>query len=175
MTSIPEISTADRCYCKLSFRYQPPIRLGGREMSAPRPCETYLFHPPALFTPHIWINFYIYSKLSSFFLSSGIYIVSWSICYLRMRPSRTTYFEVQCHFEVILSSLWYVLFRNTVTVRSLRKNFFEFTKGNGAKHTLIAPCRPRSNCHVFVLNYERCELVQFGVEAREDLTITSVH
>ena len=119
------------------------------------------------------ISTYIQNCPHFFFLQ--VFTLSWSICYLRMRPSRTTYFEVQCHFEVILSSLWYVLFRNTVTMSSLRKNFFEFTKGNGAKHTLIAPCRPRSNCHVFVLNYERCEVVQFGVEAREGLTITSVH
>ena len=31
---------------------RPPIRQGRREMSAPRPYETFPFHPPALFTPY---------------------------------------------------------------------------------------------------------------------------
>ena len=42
---------------------RPPIRQGGREMSAPRPYETYPFHQPALFTSYTKINFYIYTKL----------------------------------------------------------------------------------------------------------------
>ena len=45
---------------------RPPIRQGGREMSAPRPYETNPFHPPALFTSKTKINFYIYTQLWHF-------------------------------------------------------------------------------------------------------------
>ena len=55
---------------------RPPIRQGGREMSAPRPYKTYPFHPPALFTLDNNINFGIYTKLFKIFLPCGIYSVS---------------------------------------------------------------------------------------------------
>ena len=61
---------------------RPPSRQGGREMSAPRPDETYPFHPPALFTPCSKINFCIYTNLFQLFLPCGIYIVSWNIGHL---------------------------------------------------------------------------------------------
>ena len=51
-------------------------------MSAPRPYETYPFHPPALFTPCSRINSCIYTKLFQSFLPCGIYIVSWNIAHL---------------------------------------------------------------------------------------------
>ena len=44
---------------------RPPIRQGGREMSAPRPYETYPFHPPALFTSFAINQFqYIYKTVA---------------------------------------------------------------------------------------------------------------
>ena len=46
-------------------------------MSAPRPFETYPFHPPALFTLYSDLNFYIYAKFLQLFPPYGIYIVSW--------------------------------------------------------------------------------------------------
>ena len=42
-----------------------PIRQGGREMSAPRPYETYPLHPPALFTSYAKFNFYINIKINA--------------------------------------------------------------------------------------------------------------
>ena len=54
---------------------RPPIRQGGREMSAPRPYETSPFHQPALFTSYIAINFLIYTKVFQLFLACGIYNV----------------------------------------------------------------------------------------------------
>ena len=36
-------------------------------------------------------------------------------------------------------------------------------------NTLFAPCHLLFNCQVIALDYERCEVVQFGVEAREVL------
>ena len=50
---------------------RPPIRQGGREMPAPRPYETYPFHPPALFLPHTNINFHIYTKFSRHMHDAG--------------------------------------------------------------------------------------------------------
>ena len=61
---------------------RPPIRQGGREMSAPKPYETYPFHLPALFTLYHQINFLIYTKLFQIFLPCGIYIVSWNFVHL---------------------------------------------------------------------------------------------
>ena len=58
---------------------QPPFRQGGRDISAPRPCEIYPFHPPALFTPNIKNNFYIYTKLFQLFLPCGINQVRWDL------------------------------------------------------------------------------------------------
>ena len=55
---------------------RPPIRQGGREMSAPRPYKTNTFRPPALFTLYAMISFYIYAKLFQSFLPWGNYIVS---------------------------------------------------------------------------------------------------
>ena len=45
------------------------------------------------------------------------------ICYLGMRSSRTAYFKVQRHFEVISFAMWYVLaghtaYHNMVTAQS---------------------------------------------------------
>ena len=57
---------------------RPPIWQGGREMSAPRPYETYPFHPPALFALYTMINFYIYTKLFQLFLPCGFFNVSWN-------------------------------------------------------------------------------------------------
>ena len=70
--------------------------------------------------------------------------------YLRMRSSRNTYFNVQRHFQVILSSMWYVL-RIPDTARCSETSFkldtsasqhgvgefCKFTKGNGV-NTRIA-------------------------------------
>ena len=49
-------------------------------MSAPRPYETYPFHPPALFTPYFKIDFCIYTKLFQLFIPCGIYIVPLEHC-----------------------------------------------------------------------------------------------
>ena len=68
--------------CRPPTLCRPPIRQGGREMSAPRPYETYPFHPPALFTSYTTINLYIYTKLYQLFLPCGIYIVSWKTVHL---------------------------------------------------------------------------------------------
>ena len=83
-------------------------------MSAPRPYETYPFHPPALFLLYIKINFYLYTKLFQFFFHVvlTLSLETMYICHLRMRSFRTTYFKVHGHFEVILSSVWYVLARD---------------------------------------------------------------
>ena len=56
---------------------RPPIRQGGRKMSALRPYETYPFHSPALFTLNTRINFYIYTKLFQLFLPCGICNMPW--------------------------------------------------------------------------------------------------
>ena len=55
---------------------RPPIWQGGREMSAPRPYETYPFHQPALFTSYTMTNIPLYTKLFQLFLPCGICIVS---------------------------------------------------------------------------------------------------
>ena len=44
---------------------RPPIRQGGREISTPRPYETYPFHPPALFTSYAKFNFYLNIKINA--------------------------------------------------------------------------------------------------------------
>ena len=88
---------------------RPPIRQGGREMSAPRPCETYPFYPPALFLLIIR-SIYVYIQNC---LNYYLHVVfTLYICYLLMRSSTTTYSKVERHFEVILSSMWYVLVRD---------------------------------------------------------------
>ena len=50
------------------------------------------------------INFYIYTKLFQLFLPCDIFHIVWEhcTCYLLIRSSRTTYFKVQHHIEVIL-------------------------------------------------------------------------
>ena len=54
---------------------RPPIRQGGRDMSAPRPYETYPFHSPALFTLNTRINFYIYIQSCSSYFFHVVYSV----------------------------------------------------------------------------------------------------
>ena len=72
---------------------RPPIRQGGREMSAPRPYETYPIHPPALFTTYILsINFLYIPKCSSYsfhVVLEGSLIRAYN-CQPRMRFPRTT-------------------------------------------------------------------------------------
>ena len=51
-------------------------------MSAPRPCETNPFRPPALFTPNTKINLHIYTNLFPLFLPRGNCIVSRNIVHL---------------------------------------------------------------------------------------------
>ena len=83
MTSIPEISARGSLilWAQVSDTCRPPIRQGGRDMSAPRPFETYPFHPPSSVRTYTKINFYIYTKPCQLFLPCGIYIVSWNIAY----------------------------------------------------------------------------------------------
>ena len=57
-------------------------------MSAPRPYQTYPFHPPALFTPYSKTNFHIYTKNYQLFPPFGIYILSWNIAH--PEPGRLT-------------------------------------------------------------------------------------
>ena len=47
-------------------------------MSAPGPYERDSFHPPALFTYQMKINFCIYAKLFQLSLPYGIYVLSWN-------------------------------------------------------------------------------------------------
>ena len=119
----------------------PPIWQGGREMSAPRPYETYPFNPLALFLP-VTISIYVYiQNCPSYFLRM---VFTLYICCLRMRSSTITYSKAERHFEVILSSMGYVLVRDTVRQCHqvlLAESSCKFTKGNGAKHTLIAPVK----------------------------------
>ena len=99
---------------------------------------------------------YIYiQNCSSYFFHVvfALYPETLSTCHLRMRPSRTTYFEVQRHFGVILSSMWCVLVRDSATQSETlplkldtdgSQNGVDAFKGNGGRHTLIAPYQPRS-------------------------------
>ena len=84
-------------------------------MSAPRPYETYPFHPPALFTSYTINQFqYIYKTVADISSMWCLhYVLQHCTCHLRMRSFRTTNFKVQRHFEVILASMWYVLVRDT--------------------------------------------------------------
>mgnify|MGYP000654054401 CR=1 FL=1 len=70
---------------------RPPIRQGGREMSAPRPYETDPFHPPALFRhPTIpSIDIYMLEFWRYFFLMvSTLCLGAEYTRHLRMRSSR---------------------------------------------------------------------------------------
>jgi len=93
---------------------RPPIRQGGREMSAPRPCETNPFHQLARFTSYTKSNFSIYTKLFQLLLPCGINIVIGTlyICCLRMLSPRITFLRVWPNFEIILSSVCYLLVRD---------------------------------------------------------------
>ena len=68
---------------------RPPIRQGGRETAAPRPCETNPFRPPALFTPNTKINLYIYTNLFPLFLPRGNCIVSRNISAIYTGENKT--------------------------------------------------------------------------------------
>ena len=78
---------------------RPPIRQGGRDMSVPRPYQTYPFHSPALFTLNTRINFYIYTKLFSYFFHvvCTICLGTLYICHVRMCSVRIIYSKVQSH------------------------------------------------------------------------------
>ena len=93
---------------------RPPIRQGGREMSAPRPYETDPFHQLALFTSYTKSNFSIYTKLFQLLLPCGINIVigTLHICCRRMLSPRINFLRVRPNFEIILSSVWYLLVRD---------------------------------------------------------------
>ena len=87
---------------------RPPNRQGGREMSAPRPYETYLFYPPALFTTYtLSINFLYIPKCSSYSFHAvleGSLIRPYN-CHPRMRfpwTTRSPQGKVQGQFEIIL-------------------------------------------------------------------------
>ena len=98
---------------EVSDTSRPPIRQGGREMSAPRPYETYPFHPPALFTPYKKINFYIYTKLLQLFLPYGVYALSWNIVHLSFTNAL---FQVQQNFKSFCppcGTYWYEIRRDT--------------------------------------------------------------
>ena len=70
---------------------RPPIRQGGREMSAPRPYETYPFLPPALIPLHNYItSVYIQKRSSYFLLMVFTCLGTVYILYLRMRSSRVS-------------------------------------------------------------------------------------
>ena len=68
----------------------------------------------------------------------ALFLKTLCLCYLRMRSSQTTYCKVQRHFEVILSSLWYVLYSDIqedtgiktalrcIEIRSLAQSTSEF-------------------------------------------------
>ena len=94
---------------KVSDTSQSPIRQGGREMSLSftssvhilryqpisiciQNCRRYFFHAYVVFT---------------------LCLETLYICHLCVRSSKTTNFKVQRHFEVILSSMWYVLVGDT--------------------------------------------------------------
>ena len=87
---------------------RPPIRQGGREMSAPGPYETSPFHPLALFAQYTMINFYIYTKLFQLFLPCGIYSVSWNIVRL---------FFTHARFQKPLISRFSVILKSFCSVR----------------------------------------------------------
>ena len=76
-------------------------------MSVPGPYERDSFHPPALFTYQMKINFCIYAKLFQLSLPYGIYVLSWNdlrftICDLRMRFSRNPYFTFQIYLDSLV-------------------------------------------------------------------------
>ena len=69
---------------------RPPIRQGGREMSTPRPYETYPFRPPVLFTSYT-ISIYMKKCLVFFFHVAGTLCLGMVyVCHLRMRSTMTT-------------------------------------------------------------------------------------
>ena len=121
-------------------------------MSAPRPCETYLFHPPALFTPHILINFYIYSKLFPFFCLRYLHCVlvhllfTYALLHNNLfrgsAPFSTYYFEtlpLKLDADASQHGVGAVYAR---ILSSLRKET--------VPNTLFAPCHLLFNCQVIV-------------------------
>ena len=85
-------------------------------MSAPRPYETYPFHPPALFTSYnINQSQYIcktVTDISSMWCLYYVFKDCKFVIYARALPKRLVS-RFQRHFEVILSSMWYVLVGDT--------------------------------------------------------------
>ena len=150
-------------------------------MSAPRPCETYPFHPPALFTSYTKINLHIYTKLFQLFLPCGICFVPWNIEHLSC-----THAPFQNHLFRGSSPFWshfvlYVVGIDTRFSDSERDGainstqmdrkmalthstceFYEFTKGNGVSRTLIAPYQPRSYGQADVLFWNVSVIFQGG-------------
>ena len=73
------VSSTSRRGARVEYHDKYPPRLSasdqaGRKMSAPRPYETHPFHPPALFTPYVTIDFCIYTKMFQLFIPCGINI-----------------------------------------------------------------------------------------------------
>ena len=144
---------------------RPPIRQAGRqagrererEMSAPRPSKTYPFHPPALFTSYTKINFCTCTKLvisSMWYIRCGLKHCTFVI----YACSSRIHFKVQRHhFETILLSVLYVLVQDTLPlkldtdesqfgVNAINARILRVDERKpGLKHTLIAPCYPRTN------------------------------
>ena len=114
--------------CELRFRYlsPTPIRQGGREMSAPRPYETYPFHSQS--SVHILYQSQcpIFVQKSLLFLPYGIDIMSW--------------YGISCHNHFTASSLWY-WDRSIAYSVALKKSFSwnkevrELTKGCSTLNT----------------------------------------
>ena len=156
MTSIPEVSA--RGSLILWSKCQIPVGpRSDREGERCRPLD------------HIRQIPFIHQLCSHYAIgSNSLYIQSWSsyflhmvftlclktlhIYYLRMRSSRIAYFKVLRHFGVISSCMWYFLVRYRVRLplklAQIHSNilmgrstceFYEFSKANGVKYTLIAP------------------------------------
>ena len=125
----PKFRRADCSNCELRFRHQ----------SAPDHMRQFPFIHQLCSHPLVK-SISIYIKLFQIYFFHVVLILSpetFYICYLHMRYCKTTYFKVQHHFEVILSSMWFVLVRNIyTTIKTL--------------HRCITICRWRSQRANFV-------------------------
>ena len=112
---LSEIS-ARRSLLEPSFIYMLPGREGEKCRSLDHVWQIPFIHQ--LSSHPILRSTYIYIQNCSnyfFHVVFALYLETLSTCHLRMHPSRTTYFEVQRHFGVILSSMWCVLVRDSAT------------------------------------------------------------
>ena len=113
MTSIPEISA--RGSLILCAKFQIPVGpRSGREGEKCRPLD-HMRHIPFF---HQLCSHLVLRSIAIYIQNYSIYffhvvftlcLETLYICQLRMRFFRAPYFNVQRHFEVILSSMWYVL------------------------------------------------------------------